>query len=131
MEIVTSLEQLIEILKEYADEDGNIHVTSSPIEREDGIVPHTPKSTTDWFDMLKTLPDSKLKSMGMGHWTDNHWLFPIEWYDFIPIGYMVTDIFDETFPFDHAFDKDVRFGCIACGIIVNSNRKSEMEKSNV
>ena len=56
---------------------------------------------------------------------------PLKWYDFIPIGYMVTDIFDETFPFDHAFDKDVRFGCIACGIIVNSNRKSEPEAPDV
>ena len=44
-------------------------------------------------------------------------LFPCEWYDVIPTGYMVTDIFGEAEPFiPGKTDDDKRFGCLSFGI---------------
>ena len=122
VEIATTLNQLIDIIKHYADDSGAINVIYSPTSREDDIIVQDAQSTFKWFDALKNLPPEKLKSMGMGHWTDNHWLFPKEWYNFIPIGYPVVDIFDEELIFDKTFDDDIRFGCISYGIKINTNK---------
>lgn len=44
-------------------------------------------------------------------------LFPHEWYDLIPDGFMVTGLFGETYPFKKGeSDDDRRFGCLSYGI---------------
>jgi hypothetical protein len=44
-------------------------------------------------------------------------LFPYEWYDIIPDGFMVTGLSGEQYPFEKGkSDDDKRFGCLAYGI---------------
>lgn len=44
-------------------------------------------------------------------------LFPGEWYDIIPDGFMVTGLYGEQYPFKHGeSDDDIRFGCLPYGI---------------
>lgn len=45
------------------------------------------------------------------------WLFPKEWYDIIPDGFIVTGLSAEQYPFIKGeADNDTRFGCLAYGI---------------
>lgn len=44
-------------------------------------------------------------------------LFPAEWYNAIPNGFMVTGLYGESYPFEKGkSDDDMRFGCLAYGI---------------
>lgn len=44
-------------------------------------------------------------------------LFPGEWHDIIPKGFVVTGLYGETYAFDPNIDgDDIRFGCLAYGI---------------
>lgn len=44
-------------------------------------------------------------------------LFPGEWYDVIPDGFMVTGLYGESYPFKKGdSDDDIRFGCLPYGI---------------
>ena len=44
-------------------------------------------------------------------------LFPGEWYDIIPDGFVVTGLYGEKYPFDNTTSSnDIRFGCLAYGI---------------
>lgn len=56
------------------------------------------------------------------------WLIPGEWYDYIPDGYLLTDICGRQEPFKRGkTDNDIRFGCLAYGILrptTNDNRKA-------
>ena len=45
-----------------------------------------------WFDTLKTAPPSILRDLGMQPWDDDLWLYPAEWYDYIPEDYEIVDI---------------------------------------
>lgn len=48
---------------------------------------------------------------------ENILLFPSEWYDIIPDGFMVTGLYGEQYPFEKGkTDDDKRFGCLAYGI---------------
>lgn len=59
-------------------------------------------------------PDTGTKSTERGML----WLFPFEWYDHIPDGYMVTTISEHVEPFKRGeTDNDKRFGCLAYGIV--------------
>lgn len=75
-----------------------------------------PVKSVEWFDSLKNLPHEKLKNMGLGLWKTGHYLYPREWYDFIPEGYEVVDIFGDREPFKHGeTDTDQRCGVLAYG----------------
>lgn len=46
------------------------------------------------------------------------WLFPHEWYDIIPDGFIVTGLHGEQYPFEKGkTDNDKRFGCLGYGIM--------------
>ncbi len=75
----------------------------------------------DW-DNLRTKDDASLRELGLGVWekTDKgtHWLFPKEWYNVIPDGYLITYIDGDTEKFDRfQTDDDHRFGYLAFGFI--------------
>lgn len=85
-------------------------------DRTDGIVVSYFPRTIEEFDALKKLPDESLRSIGCGLWDDGHWLYPASWYWNIPVGYLVTDINDNTEPFmPGKTDDDRRFGMLAYG----------------
>jgi len=88
----------------------------------------TPGVPTDWGE-LRTLDRDELRNRGCKGWCDpqeDDWplkgqellLFPGEWYNHIPPGFEVVDINGETEPFvpGHT-DDDIRFGCLAFGIL--------------
>jgi len=101
---------------EYLKSLGPVEIITPQFERTNGIDPVIPEGGERWFDMLKALPAETLKQIGMGEWKTGHWLYPAEWYEFIPNGYTITDINGE----DKLFipgetDDDIRYGCLAYG----------------
>lgn len=77
------------------------------------------------FGQINKIGCIALKEMGCAPWDvpDENgnvlMLFPGEWYGSIPAGFNITDICGETEPFiPGETDDDIRFGCLAFGIIV-------------
>lgn len=93
-----------------------IKIVMPQFERTDGVVPVQPDGGELWFDQLKGLPHETLEAIGMGVWEKGHYLYPAEWFDFIPDGYSVIDIFGVEKPFnrDNA-SNDTRYGMLAFG----------------
>lgn len=83
--------------------------------RDAGPPPMTPMEV----DQLRGLDEDALRSLGMREWSDGLWLFPGEWYEHLPEGIVVKDIFDEYVRFERPqADSDTRFGCLSYGIEV-------------
>ena len=109
---ILSVEELGEFLKSI----GPVDIITPQFERTNGIQPVIPDGGKEWFDKLKTLPHETLIAIGMGVWENGHYLYPKEWYSFIPNGYIVTDINNEDELFKRGeTDNDIRFGCLAYG----------------
>lgn len=99
-----------------------IEVTGSQHERRDGIEPAEPPLTEAAFESLRELTTDELADLGMRRWSGDIWLFPGEWYPHIPVGHEVVDLDGETLEWDYEnTDDDIRFGCLAYGIEVNSD----------
>jgi hypothetical protein len=74
-------------------------------------------TTVAEYDALKSAPDDILRDIGLQKWDETTWLYPAEWYDYIPEGYEVFDILGKTEPFQKGTtDSDRRFGCLAYGL---------------
>lgn len=101
-----------------AKEGETINLITPQFERDDGLkIKYIPK-TIEEFDALKSMPDDKLRELGLQLWDTNHWLYPAEWYDFIPDGYEMIDINGESEKFKKGVtDDDMRFGALAYGFI--------------
>lgn len=97
--------------------------TGPQFERTDGVtVAAPPKTIQEWAELPK-LSSEKIREMGIGVWEKEngmtHYLFPKEWFNYIPQGLLCTFISGEIEPFDKATtDDDYRFGCLAFGFIV-------------
>lgn len=78
-------------------------------------------SSPNQFDALKDMRPEVLKELCLGLWDEGGpWLLPGEWYDFIPEGYPLYCISGEIKPFKKGVtDNDIRFGCLAYGIMLN------------
>ena len=93
-----------------------LEIHTPQFERTDGINPLPIKKDKEIFDLLKDTPEELLKRLGCQKWDDYIWLFPKEWYDLIPEGYEITDIFGEVKKFKHGeTDDDIRFGALSFG----------------
>ena len=86
-------------------------------ERVDGKkITYIPKTVSE-FDAIKKAPSDVLKDIGLSKWDEKIWLFPEEWYDYIPEGYEIVDIFGKTEKFQKGItDDDIRFGCLSFGL---------------
>ncbi len=74
-----------------------------------------------WFDTLKTAPPSILRDLGMQPWDDDLWLYPAEWYDYIPEDYEIVDINGKIGSFHKGkTDDDRRYGALAYGFKVGN-----------
>jgi hypothetical protein len=76
------------------------------------------------FERLRALPREKLIHLGLRPWSEESGLllFPVEWYDAIPDGFEVVDIFGKTEQFVAGqTDDDCRFGVLAFGIVPTSS----------
>lgn len=92
--------------------------------------PAAPPADRAAFEALSTMPDSALKELGLRPWGREFehddgtetgrtlWLFPGEWYSAIPAGLLLVDINFRTRVFAPGkTDNDIRFGCLAYGIL--------------
>jgi len=103
-------------LGEFLDSLGVTEIITPQFTRTNGIAPVIPNGGVAFFDDLKTLPPETLRMIGLQEWEEGHWLYPGEWYNFIPKGYTVTDINGEDEPFlPGVTDDDIRYGCLAYG----------------
>ena len=108
---IINMEELIAFLNQPG-----VSVSTPQFERTDGVVPVLPEGGAMWFDKLKGLSHETLKAVGMGVWEPGHYLYPAEWYDFIPEGYVVTDIFGEEKPFERGVTEyGKRYGVLPYG----------------
>lgn len=71
------------------------------------------------FSELRDATDEEMAEAGMGLWDEETGLrlFPKAWFDHIPTGYEVYNIFGERFEWDPAEQsRDHRFGYLAYGL---------------
>jgi len=120
-----------------ADDDEEVLVTTPTFNRPPGHLPPKDPSEVDQnlLDLLPTMSDGDLRALGLGRWAGpddggggtEEWpgefrlyLFPAEWYDVIPEGFLVVNILGNTEPFRRGVtDDDCRFGRLAYGILKN------------
>lgn len=95
-----------------------VDVQTPQFDRTDGKQIIEFPSTVEMFARLKTFSPEKLKEIGLQLWDENGlWLFPGEWYNFIPQGYEVTGISYRKEKFEKGVtDDDIMFGCLAYGL---------------
>ena len=69
------------------------------------------------FSNLFTMSKEQLKGLGLGCWDGGLFLFPKEWYEFIPNGFPVESISGDVKPFEHGkTNDDIRFGLLSFGV---------------
>ncbi len=78
--------------------------------------------TIEEYNSLKKAPRDILLDIGLRIWNEKdkkvHYLYPGEWYEYIPEGIEVSGIFGETEKFKKGItDDDIRFGCLPYGFI--------------
>jgi len=97
---------------------GKIEIITPQFERTDGIAVPPAVGVTEWFDELKDLTKEELLALGCHKWDGDLWLYPAEWYDHIPDGYPMVDIFKKEVNFKAGVtDSDQRFGALPYGFI--------------
>ena len=102
-----------------------VEVLLPQFDRTDGKKIVYKPSSAEELDKLKTAPKAVLLNLGLRMWDGHedkqtwiHWIFPVEWYDAIPDGYIVTDIFGNDEPFMKGkTDDDRRYGALSFGFI--------------
>ena len=103
-------------------EGDEVQILTPQFKRTDGaVITYFPR-TKDEFAALHTFSEETLKKLGLGVWDKDdsgiHWLYPHEWYNYIPAGLIVTSISGEEEQFfPGQTDDDMRFGCLAYGFI--------------
>ncbi len=72
--------------------------------------------TKEEFENLKTLSHKELIEKGLILWIEGHYLFPGEWYNYIPDGVEIISIFETKAYFNkNTSDSDIRCGALAYG----------------
>ena len=109
----------IDITLDMSDKDFANFITPQ-FERTDGRSVCTSIVTEAQYKALPFLSQGSLKSLGCQMWDEEDgeilWLYPKEWYELIPEGFMVTTINGEEKPFVKGeTDDDIRFGALAFG----------------
>lgn len=70
------------------------------------------------FNSLLSMSAAELKKAGLGNWDGKLKLFPASWYENIPIGFPIVDIFGKQDQFvPGQTDNDHRFGFLAYGVM--------------
>jgi hypothetical protein len=123
MKTVNSIKELVAEIKSQLNlKPGDIvNFTGPQFNREyDLEIKWHPETTEEFDTVCKELPVDILKKMGVCvHYKEKDktlYLFPGEWYNFIPEGYLVDDVFGYREPFHKATNSpDIRYGCLCYG----------------
>lgn len=137
MKIIISLNELVEFLKPSLGK--KIQILTPQFERDFELeIDFIPQDKGELESLIATAPKDVLQKMGCCVWctyeseqedrfSDNylkpgeiHYLFPHEWYDIIPNGFEIVNIFGKKRRFKHGVtDDDKRFGCLCFGFVRN------------
>lgn len=103
-----------------------ITIMGPRFDRNDGKTIHPPLETLEDFKALETFEPAFLKELGLQIWEETdttiHWLYPAEWYQYIPEGLFIIDINGDTEVFmPNKTDNDRRFGALSFGFIQDKN----------
>ncbi|MFY0481648.1 hypothetical protein ACI6PS_03510 [Flavobacterium sp. PLA-1-15] len=142
MKIVKSIEELIEVLGIKPGD--KIEITGSQHYRDYKLeIDFIPADKMELEAIIATASDENLMKMGVCLWTtyddeiqdkkplnemyltpgQKHFLFPAEWYDSIPNGFEIIDIYGNKVKFvQGTTDRDSRFGCLSFGFIRDSKQ---------
>ena len=110
-----------------------VNILTPQFEREYELeIDWEPESVAE-FNTLKSLPKEVLKKMGIRIWDKDektnevYYLYPGEWFNIIPEGYPIVDIWakDELFSKETSGD-DIRFGCLAYGFMRIENETPQL-----
>lgn len=134
MKIVNSFNQLIKVLG--ISPGDKVNMITPQFERDYELeINFTPQDEGELKALIESAPKDVLVKMGCAIWSsytadieDNeqtylkpgeyHYLFPKEWYDYIPNGFMIVSILGEKKKFIHGkTDDDMRFGCLCYGFV--------------
>lgn len=113
-------------LRKYIPEGNTIEITTPQFNREEPLDFQWKPANKEEFDsFIQNAPHDVLKGCGFRIWDDEPdtlYLYPAEWFDCIPEGTLVTDIFytKETFSKETS-SNDKRFGCLAYGFTRDKN----------
>lgn len=103
-----------------------LEIVTPQFTRTDGRrIVYAPRTERE-YDALRLMTPENLKDIGCQIWDSEngrtHWLYPYEWYPFIPNGYPVVDINGEIEPFSKGeTDDDIRYGALAFGFIQSAH----------
>lgn len=106
--------------------DDTLEIMTPQFTRTDGRkIVYAPRTERE-YDALKLMEPNNLKDIGCQIWDREngrtHWLYPYEWYPFIPNGYGITFIGGDTGIFRKGeTDDDIRFGALAFGFIQDAH----------
>ena len=96
--------------------DAGYEVGTPQFTRMDGVKVLLP-AVMDFEELRKLDREARLKA-GMRKWDETLWLFPGEWYPYIPAGTEIVDIAGAVEKFvPGETDKDIRFGMLAYGFV--------------
>ena len=101
-----------------------LQIVTPQFERTDGVIPCLPN---DCWEAVASLDAQSLREIGCLPWDEPDengkqlMVFPYQWYNFIPNGYEITDIFgnEETFEKGKT-DDDRRYGCLSFGVMAKA-----------
>jgi hypothetical protein len=103
--------------------DGDIiNIATPQFKRTDGrIITYFP-DTIEEYGALKNLDDETLVKIGCQKWDiengETHWLYPLQWYSFIPEGLVVVNLMGKEAIFKVGIsDDDERFGALPYGFL--------------
>lgn len=90
--------------------------------RTDGVNVQPPPTTPEGWANLAVISRDELFAMGIGLWAETddytHFLFPGEWFNFIPEGLPMVCINGQEETFSRVdSDNDTRYGCLAYGFL--------------
>lgn len=104
---------------------GELQFTEPLFKRVDGrVIAYRPKSEVE-FEALKHLSATSLRHIGCRLWDDfagkRHWLYPPEWYDFIPSGHVIVFTDGRKEMFEHGVTPRFKeIGALAFGFVQES-----------
>lgn len=99
-----------------------LQIVTPQFKRTDGLkIGYFPRTEREYLALREMAPES-LKAIGCQIWDRDekgtHWLYPHEWYSFIPDGLEIVDIMGNREPFTKGeTDDDMRYGALAFGFI--------------
>jgi hypothetical protein len=102
--------------------DGPFGIVTPQFHRTDGLPVAAPCLTQEEWNNLGKLPLARVRQMGCQMWDEDakgiHWLFPGQWYPYIPNGTKIVCIDGDEELFTRGeTDDDIRFGALAYGFI--------------